>query len=139
MEPNDAMRANGIRQTEKYPGVQWFACMWNHRDLDNPLQEEIEAIIQGNIPGYEYGARREDQTPVIDRSGLFKEVRFISGQVTHQIKAQEFIEGWKSHGTVYRQSPEVFQKIIENIRKLAHPDLWGTVPCLKVYQREGFV
>lgn len=118
MEPNDAMRANGIRQTEKYPGVQWFACMWNHRDLDNPLQEKIEAIIQGNIPGYEYGARREDQTPVIDRSGLFKEVRFISGQVTHQIKAQEFIEGWKSHGTVYRQSPEVFQKIIENIRKL---------------------
>ena len=24
----------------------WFACMWNHRDLEDPLQKEIESIIK---------------------------------------------------------------------------------------------
>ena len=96
----------------------WFACMWNHRDLDNPLQQSIEEVIKKNIPGYSYGTRREDQTAVIDASGLFGPVEFVSGQVEHHIPAEDFIEGWKSHGTVYRQSPEVFDKIISEIRQV---------------------
>ena len=28
----------------------WFACMWNHRDLEDPLQNEIESIIKKRIP-----------------------------------------------------------------------------------------
>lgn len=163
VEPNDAMRANGIKRTAQFPDVQWFegvgedtgmeasryelvtfgssfnvcdrqqalaetcrilkpkgwfACMWNHRDLDNPLQQSIEEVIKKNIPGYTYGTRREDQTAVIDASGLFGPVEFISGQVEHHIPAEDFIEGWKSHGTVYRQSPEVFEKIIVEIRQV---------------------
>lgn len=162
VEPNDAMRANGIKRTEHYPAVQWFegvgedtgmesgkfelvtfgssfnvcdrqkalaetsrilkpkgwfACMWNHRDLDDPLQQRIEEVIKQNIPGYSYGTRREDQTEVIDRSGLFEAVQFLSGRVEHHLDAEGFIEGWKSHGTVYRQSPEVFEKIIAEIRQ----------------------
>lgn len=161
VEPNDAMRANGIKRTSEYPNVSWFegvgedtgmdaskfdlvtfgssfnvcdrqqalaetsrilkpsgyfACMWNHRDLDDPLQQKIEAVIKKNIPGYQYGTRREDQTEVIQSSGLFKDVQFFSGQVVHHIPAEDFIEGWKSHGTVYRQSLEVFEKIIGEIR-----------------------
>lgn len=161
VEPNDAMRANGIKRTSEYPNVSWFegvgedtgmdaskfdlvtfgssfnvcdrqqalaetsrilkpsgyfACMWNHRDLDDPLQQKIEAVIKKNIPGYQYGTRREDQTEVIQSSGLFKDVQFFSGQVVHHIPAEDFIEGWKSHGTVYRQSPEVFERIIGEIR-----------------------
>lgn len=96
----------------------YFACMWNHRDLSDPLQQKIEAVIKQNIPNYAYGTRREDQTAVIDASGLFGEVQFISGQVTHQLSAEDFIEGWKSHGTVYRQSPDVFEKIIGDIREV---------------------
>lgn len=91
VEPNDAMRANGIRRTSDFKTVQWFegvgehtgmeehkfdlvtfgssfnvcnrqealeearrilkdrgwfACMWNHRDLDDPLQKEIEQILK---------------------------------------------------------------------------------------------
>lgn len=161
VEPNDAMRMNGIKRTEQYPGVQWFegvgehtgmdsdqfhlvtfgssfnvcdrqqalietdrilkargyfACMWNHRDLEDPLQKEIEAVIRNNISDYSYGSRREDQTEVIEKSGLFESVQFLSGRVEHQIKAEDFIEGWKSHGTVYRQSPEIFEKIVGEIR-----------------------
>ena len=126
VEPNDAMRANGIRRTSDFKTVQWFegvgehtgmeehkfdlvtfgssfnvcnrqealeearrilkdrgwfACMWNHRDLDDPLQKEIEQILKKEIDGYDYGTRREDQTEIIDQSGLFGEVIYVEGTV----------------------------------------------------------
>lgn len=162
VEPNDAMRANGIKRTEKYSDViwfegvgehtgmesnkfemvtfgssfnvcnrqealqetgrilkdgGWFACMWNHRDLEDPLQKEIENILKKQIPGYRYGSRREDQTEVIKQSGLFDEVVYIEGSVVHEMLAEDFIEGWKSHGTVQRQSKERFDFINQEIRK----------------------
>ena len=163
VEPNDAMRSNGVKRTEKYSNVQWFegvgedtgmdsskydlvtfgssfnvcdrkqalietsrilkprgwfACMWNHRYLDNPVQQAIEAVIKRHIADYSYGTRREDQTNIIDQSGLFGPVKFISGRIEHHLNAEDFIEGWKSHGTVYRQSPDVFEQIIAEIRQV---------------------
>ena len=171
VEPNDAMRANGIKRTTDYPNVfwfegvgentgmesskfqlvtfgssfsvcdrqqaltetdrilksdGWFACMWNHRDLDDPLQKEIEEVIKRNIPGYQYGTRREDQTEVINQSGLYRQVEFISGQVIHRLASEDFIEGWKSHATVYRQAPSLFEKIVGEIRRVVeslHQDI----------------
>ena len=161
VEPNNAMRANGVKRTADFKNViwiegvgehtclaekqfslvtfgssfnvcnrqealeetarllmpgGWFACMWNHRDLEDPVQQEIENVIKRNIANYSYGTRREDQTAVIDASGLFEPVKFVSGSVQHSIPAQDLIEGWKSHGTVYRQSPDLFEKIINEIR-----------------------
>lgn len=163
VEPNDAMRANGIKRTQKYDGVKWFegvgehtgmtdkqfdmvtfgssfnvcdrqkalketkrilkdggwfACMWNHRDLDDPLQKEIEGILKEQIEDYQYGIRREDQTEVINQSGLFCEVTYIEGKVVHEILAEDFIEGWKSHGTVQRQSKDKFEAVNAEIRRV---------------------
>lgn len=163
VEPNDAMRANGISRTLAFETVQWsegvgehtgmesgvfdlvtfgssfnvcnrqealqeaarilkengwFACMWNHRDLDDPLQKEIEDILKKEIADYNYGTRREDQTEVIDQSGLFGEVVYVEGTVLHEILAEDFIIGWKSHGTVQRQSKDKFDVINEEIRKV---------------------
>lgn len=163
VEPNDAMRANGIRRTSIYDEVQWFegvgehtgmegnkfdlvtfgssfnvcnrqealqeakrilkeggwfACMWNHRDLEDPLQKEIEDILKREIADYNYGARREDQTEIIDQSGLFGEVVYVEGTVLHEILTEDFIEGWKSHGTVQRQSKDKFDMVNEKIRKV---------------------
>lgn len=163
VEPNDAMRANGIERTKQYDNVDWFegvgehtgmkdgqfemvtfgssfnvcdrqkalietkrilkdkgwfACMWNHRDLDDPLQKDIEGILKAQIEDYQYGTRREDQTEVIDQSGLFGEVIHIEGKVLHKILAEDFIEGWKSHGTVQRQSKGKFDAINAEIRKI---------------------
>lgn len=163
VEPNDAMRANGIRRTKEFKNVSWFegvgehtgmdsnkfdlvtfgssfnvcnrqealieskrilkengwfACMWNHRDLDDPMQKEIEEILMNEIDDYSYGTRREDQTSIINDSGLFKEVKYIEGKVIHTILADDFIEGWKSHGTVQRQSPEKFMLINQKIEHL---------------------
>ncbi len=161
VEPNDAMRSNGIKRTAQYNNVSWyegigehtgmetgvfnivtfgssfnvcnrqealqesrrilktggwFACMWNHRKLDDPLQMEIENILKKEIPGYSYGTRREDQTDIINASGLFNEVVYIEGTVVHDVLAEDFIEGWKSHGTVHRQSENKFDFINQQIR-----------------------
>lgn len=163
VEPNDAMRENGIRRTAQYSNVKWFegvgehtgmedgqfdmvtfgssfnvcdrqkalvetkrilkengwfACMWNHRDLEDPLQKEIENILKTRIENYQYGTRREDQTEVIDQNGLFREVIRINGSVVHEMLAEDFIEGWKSHGTVQRQSKDKFDEINAAIRSL---------------------
>lgn len=163
VEPNDAMRKNGIQRTSQYQNVQWFegvgehtgmesnkfdlvtfgssfnvcnrqealqetkrilkstgwfACMWNHRDLDDPLQKEIEGILKEQIEDYKYGTRREDQTEVINQSGLFRDVIYIEGTVVHEIQSEDFIEGWKSHGTVQRQSKDKFKFINDEIRKV---------------------
>ena len=163
VEPNDAMRANGIRRTSEFGSVQWFegvgehtgmeegkfdlitfgssfnvcnrqealveakrilkdggwfACMWNHRDLNDPLQKEREEVLKKEISDYNYGTRREDQTEVINQSGLFGEVVYVEGTVIHEILSEDFIEGWKSHGTVQRQSKDKFDLINNEIRKV---------------------
>lgn len=163
VEPNDAMRANGIKRTQHFGKVQWFegvgehtgmeeskfdlvtfgssfnvcnrmealqeskrilkehgwfACMWNHRDLNDPLQAEIERILKKEIEAYDYGIRRQDQTDIINESGLFSDVMYIEGNVVHRVPAEDFIEGWKSHGTLQRQSKDKFDMINNEIRKL---------------------
>ncbi|WP_026972594.1 class I SAM-dependent methyltransferase [Aliagarivorans marinus] len=96
----------------------WFACMWNHRDLDDPFQHEIESIIKSHIDGYNYGTRREDQTEVINQSGLFEDVHYIEGQVEHYQTKEDLIEAWRSHATLERQAGDKFSAIIDAIQAL---------------------
>lgn len=160
VEPNDAMRKNGIFRT-KNMGINWFegtgektgrinsyydivtfgssfnvcdrdsalaesnrilkdqgwfACMWNHRDIENnKSQIDIESIIKKNIKGYVYGTRRENQTELINKNSYFEDSLYIEGSVTHNLKIAEQIEAWKSHATLQRQAGENFFKIIEEI------------------------
>lgn len=160
MEPNDAMRANGIRRTAGYSNVTWyegvgehtgqpsdtfrlvtfgssfnvtnrqealeesqrilkpggwFACMWNWRDLTDPVQSKIEDIIKSYVRDYSYGTRREDQAEVIRESGRFEDIQSFSGRVVHEVPLEEAIEGWYSHGTLHRQAGEQFGAVVENI------------------------
>ncbi|MDB4635331.1 class I SAM-dependent methyltransferase [bacterium] len=160
VEPNDAMRANGIKRTENMPDVQWhegtgedtgqkpqdfdmvtfgssfnvcdreraltetarilkplgwFACMWNHRHLEDPIQSEIEDIIREKVEGYGYGARREDQRAVIDASGLFGPVVHLDSRVMHEQTLDECIKAWRSHATLERQSGPDFGAVVTAI------------------------
>ena len=98
----------------------WFAAMWNHRNLEDPIQSQIEEIIRNHISGYSYGARREDQTEVIAKSGLFGQVQKIEGTVIHTQAVEETVEAWRSHATLHRQAGDQFNAIIEQISGLLY-------------------
>lgn len=93
----------------------WFACMWNHRDLDDPLQARIEATIRQQVSGYQYGSRREDQTAVIEAGGLFGPVMTIEGPVVHRQSKDDCLEAWRSHATLQRQAGPDFGRVIQAI------------------------
>ena len=160
IEPNDAMRATGLKQTAKYPEVNWveadgvetgqptgyfefvtfgssfnvmdrtkalqethrilktdgsFACLWNHRDLDDPIQKRIENLITAAIPAYDYGVRREDQSAVIASSRLFCDIQTVTGHLVYTQKIERTIEAWRSHATLSRQAGEKFKPIVDEI------------------------
>jgi ubiquinone/menaquinone biosynthesis C-methylase UbiE len=95
----------------------WFACMWNHRDLDDPIQQRIESIIKLSIPAYSYGSRREDPTNIINTSGHFSAAKSIEESFVWKMSKSDVIVAWKSHATLKRQagSDSVFNRIIEEI------------------------
>ena len=93
----------------------WFACMWNHRQLDDPIQSQIEAIIKAKVPSYGYGTRREDQTTVIDTSGLFGSVVHLDSRVIHEQTITECVEAWRSHATLERQAGMAFAEVVAAI------------------------
>jgi ubiquinone/menaquinone biosynthesis C-methylase UbiE len=160
VEPNDAMRANGVKRAEAFGNVRWhegtgeqtgqeskafdmvtfgssfnvcdrllalteagrilkpggwFACMWNHRQLDDQVQSNIETIIKELVIGYGYGTRREDQTAVIEASQLFGPVIHINSRVVHEQTVAECVEAWRSHATLKRQAGERFEQVVTAI------------------------
>lgn len=172
VEPNDAMRANGVKRTERLGNVRWhegtgeatgqasqafdivtfgssfnvcdrhqalketarilkprgwFACMWNHRQLESPIQAQIEAIIKERVSGYGYGTRREDQTAVIDSSGLFGPVVHVDARVMHEQTIEECVEAWRSHATLERQAGAAFLQVVaaieDYLRRLGTPSI----------------
>jgi len=101
----------------------WFGCMWNHRNLDDPLQQAIESIIKAHIADYSYGSRREDPTAVINASGCFAPARSIERPLAWAMSKEDVIVAWKSHATLRRQagSDAVFARIIEAIARHLAP------------------
>lgn len=111
-------RAAALAETHRLlkPG-KWFVCLWNHRDLQDPVQQEIENIIKKAIPEYGYGTRREDQTDVIRDSGLFTDITPVEGEVRHVQSPAEIVEAWHSHSTLHRQVGDKFASIIAEIEQ----------------------
>ncbi len=106
----------------------WFCCMWNHRNLDDPLQNEIEAIIKNHIADYSYGSRRQDPSGVIEKSGLFRPTESITGHFVNRLEWSDVIEAWRSHATLARQAGEMFSSIIDQISSLKEKGAIVKVP-----------
>jgi ubiquinone/menaquinone biosynthesis C-methylase UbiE len=96
----------------------YFVCMWNHRDLTDPLQNEIEEIIRQMVPDYNYGSRREDPTAIINESKLFGQVGYLEQSFKVEMASNIFFAGWKSHATLERQAGQKFASVLERIQKL---------------------
>jgi ubiquinone/menaquinone biosynthesis C-methylase UbiE len=95
----------------------WLACMWNHRNLDDPIQQGIESIIKSSIPEYSYGSRRENPTNIIDTSGYFSGTKAIEENFVWEMPKSDIIVAWKSHATLKRQAgtDKRFNTIIREI------------------------
>lgn len=96
----------------------WFACLWNHRDLSDPVQSRVEAIIRDEVPGFSLGSRREDQGPVLERAGLFDDVEHASFRFVSTVRGEDFVDAWRSHATLARQSGDRFDRIVLRIAEL---------------------
>ncbi len=102
-----------------------FACLWNHRDLTDPLQSAIENKIRSLVTGYRYGTRREDPTSVIEASGFFKDIRAEEGNIRHTQSIADCMEAWRSHATLQRQAGPRFEEVlvgIEEVLRSVHQD-----------------
>lgn len=97
----------------------WFGCMWNHRNLNDPIQQIIESIIKSYIPNYSYGLRRENPTTIIAESQNFSDVKTIESDFSWQMAKDDIVTAWRSHATLRRQaeSDGKFKKIISDIEK----------------------
>lgn len=113
---NVCERLSALEETARIlkPGG-WFACMWNHRYLEDPTQAKIEGIISKNIVNYDYGVRRQDQSSLINESDLFKDVIHLSSLTYHEQTIQACIDAWKSHATLERQALGSFETIVSEI------------------------
>ena len=116
---NVTNRSEALKETKRIlRDGGWFAAMWNHRDLDDPVQKGIENAIKSKISSYNYGTRREDQKSIIESSGLFRKVYKVEGCVEHSQSMTDIIEAWRSHATLYRQAGNRFDSIIEDIKAI---------------------
>lgn len=120
---NVCNRTSALNESYRILGDKgWFACLWNHRDLSDPIQARIESIIRGHIPEYKYGSRREDQSQVITKSGLFENPIFLQASVVHEQSINDCVIAWRSHATLQRQSGQKFEEIINDIETYLHGD-----------------
>ncbi len=93
----------------------WMACLFNHRVLDDPLQRRVQDVIAREVPGFSHGSRREDQSPVIAASGLFRSIDRWDRPVVHRMPWGDSLDAWRSHCTLKRQAGERFPAVIDAI------------------------
>jgi ubiquinone/menaquinone biosynthesis C-methylase UbiE len=105
----------------------WFVCMWNHRDLSDGLQQQVEELIREEVPNYGYGTRREDQTAIIDSSGLFAPVVKVEGATVFETSREEWIKAWSSHATLSRQAGRRFDRVVARIGDLVRSEAGPTM------------
>lgn len=111
----------------------YFACMWNHRELEkDPVQKKVEQIIREFVPDYSHGTRREDQKDVIVSTGDFNEVSYIEESQKVQRSLDQYLDAWKSVRNNYWDvnTPEggaLFEKIVQRIK-----DEFSSLPHLEL-------
>lgn len=96
------------------PG-DWLACLFNHRELADPIQHEVQCIIEREVPEFRHGSRREDQLPVIAASGLFGPIDTFAREVRHRLSRSDYVQAWYSHCTLKRQAGDRFAQVVQAI------------------------
>ncbi len=95
-----------------------FAALWNHRDLNDPLQAQIERCIHDHLPTYRYGKRRHPLHQAMQKSALFKRIEHTTLPFQVQQKPAEVLAAWGTHLTLKRQAGQGFQAILDGIAEI---------------------
>ncbi|MCX2682333.1 class I SAM-dependent methyltransferase [Campylobacter sp. MIT 21-1685] len=99
----------------------YFSCMWNHRDLNDPIQKIAEDTILEFVPHYTRGIRREEQRPVIEsRKDLFDCIVYIEEDFYFHQSLENYLNAWKSVKNPYwdletQEGRELFERISETL------------------------
>ncbi|MCR8709028.1 class I SAM-dependent methyltransferase [Campylobacter sp. RM5063] len=101
----------------------YFTCMWNHRDLNDPIQKIAEDIIVSFVPNYTRGTRREDQRPIIEaHKELFDNIIYLEEDFYFHQSVDNYINAWKSVKNPYwdletKEGNELFEKITDKLKQ----------------------
>ena len=94
-----------------------IVCLFNHRILEDKVQNTIEQIIKKFIPNYSYGLRRQDLKPLLIKLKVFSYIRSYEKKFKKSISVKDIVDAFKSHGTLKMQAAYKFSKIISEIEK----------------------
>ncbi|WP_440222108.1 class I SAM-dependent methyltransferase [Dokdonella sp. MW10] len=98
------------------PGY-WMA-LWNHRDLDDPLQRDVEAVIRRHLPDYDHGSRRRSPEADLQAHAVFGDIRAYEQRFLADIATDDWLAAWRSHATLQRQAGPRLQAILTGIANL---------------------
>jgi len=98
----------------------WLVCLWNHRDLDDPAQARLQAVIEEHVPGYTHGSRRDDPTPVLAGDDRFDEVVHLQGRLLHELPCVDFVQGFRAHATLVRQAGAALPRVLDALAAALH-------------------
>jgi ubiquinone/menaquinone biosynthesis C-methylase UbiE len=99
-----------------------FTCMWNHRDLNDPIQNKAEDIIVSLVPGYDRGVRRQDQRPILEQHAeLFSNILYIESDFLVPRTIDEYVNAWQSVKNPHwdlatSEGRDLFGKIVQRMR-----------------------
>ena len=123
----DAQRA--LRESARVlrPQGIWLA-LWNHRDLDDPLQREIEVIVHRHVEQFDYGTRRRDPSDAVAASRTFEPVTHVCAGFHADMPMTDWLQAWQSHATLRRQAGASFARILQDIAALVRGQARIRVP-----------
>ena len=105
----------------------YFACCWNHFDLDDPLQIAVEQLIRDRLPSWPTGIVGADPTAVLEQSGLFAAPVHLSAHTVHVGPASTWAAAWRSHWTLQQHAGDAFDAIVAEIDALVRATAGDTV------------
>ncbi|MDA3967591.1 class I SAM-dependent methyltransferase [Helicobacter sp. WB40] len=101
----------------------YFSCMWNHRDLEDTIQEKAESIILEFVPNYTRGVRREEQRSIIEQhKNMFDNIIYIEEDFYFHQSIENYINAWRSVKNPYWdletiEGQELFSKIADKMQE----------------------
>lgn len=129
--------AAAVAEAVRLLGAGHVLIVYNHRDLSDPLQMRIEALVRQHAPSFDAGARRA--SPLAPWGPVMRAHRYAVRRLVTTQSTADFVAGFRAHATLIRQLPR-FEDFLADLRTLLDRETDGmvTVPfhtrtwCLQV-------